>query len=91
MLTQLRIQNFKSWRDTGQMRFASLTGFFGANSSGKTSILQFLTTLPNFPSIRRSPILTAQTANLSLLRLPIPKNHRFSMRRTQIGGTILLF
>jgi predicted ATPase len=42
MLTQLRIQNFKSWRDTGQMRFAPLTGFFGPNSSGKTSILQFL-------------------------------------------------
>lgn len=41
-LTQLRIQNFKSWRDTGQMRFAPLTGFLGPNSSGKTSILQFL-------------------------------------------------
>lgn len=42
MITQLQIQNFKSWRDTGLMRFAPLTGFFGANSSGKTSILQFL-------------------------------------------------
>lgn len=42
MITQLQIQNFKSWRDTGPMRFAPLTGFFGANSSGKTSILQFL-------------------------------------------------
>ncbi len=42
MITQLQIQNFKSWRDTGTMRFAPLTGFFGANSSGKTSILQFL-------------------------------------------------
>lgn len=42
MITQLRLQNFKSWRDTGPMRFAPLTGFFGTNSSGKTSILQFL-------------------------------------------------
>jgi len=42
MLTQFRMQNFKSWHDTGQMRFAPLTGFFGPNSSGKTSILQFL-------------------------------------------------
>ncbi|MDQ3247656.1 MAG: AAA family ATPase, partial [Chloroflexota bacterium] len=42
MLTHLQIQNFKSWRDTGQMRFAPLTGFFGPNSSGKTSLLQFL-------------------------------------------------
>jgi predicted ATPase len=42
MLTELRIQNFKSWADTGAMRFAPITGFFGANSSGKSSILQFL-------------------------------------------------
>lgn len=42
MLTDLRIQNFKSWADTGPMRFAPITGLFGANSSGKTSILQLL-------------------------------------------------
>jgi hypothetical protein len=42
MLTQLRFQNFKSWRDTGQVRLAPLTGLFGPNSSGKTSLLQFL-------------------------------------------------
>ena len=42
MITRLHIENFKSWRDTGELRFAPLTGFFGANSSGKTAILQFL-------------------------------------------------
>ncbi len=42
MFTQLRIQNFKSWADTGEFQMASLTGFFGTNSSGKTAILQFL-------------------------------------------------
>ena len=42
MLETLRIQNFKSWQDTGDMQFGSLTGFFGTNSSGKSSILQFL-------------------------------------------------
>jgi predicted ATPase len=42
MLTELRFENFKSWRDTGVMRMAPLTGFFGTNSSGKTAILQFL-------------------------------------------------
>jgi predicted ATPase len=42
MLTALRIQNFKSWLDTGEIQFAPITGFFGANSSGKSSILQFL-------------------------------------------------
>ena len=42
MITELRAQNFKSWRDTGDLPFAPLTAFFGANSSGKTSILQIL-------------------------------------------------
>ena len=42
MITELRAQNFKSWKDTGALRFAPLTGFFGANSSGKSSILQVL-------------------------------------------------
>ena len=40
MITGLRAQNFKSWRDTGDLRIAPLTGLFGTNSSGKSSILQ---------------------------------------------------
>ncbi|MGD9974920.1 MAG: DUF3696 domain-containing protein [Desulfatirhabdiaceae bacterium] len=42
MLKRLRIQNFKGWRDTGVIRMAPITLFFGANSSGKSSIGQFL-------------------------------------------------
>jgi len=42
MLTHLRIKNFKAWRDTGDIRLAPLTVFFGTNSSGKSSISQFL-------------------------------------------------
>ena len=42
MITGLSAQNFKSWQDTGKLQFAPLTGFFGANSSGKSSILQVL-------------------------------------------------
>lgn len=42
MITELEAENFKSWKDTGSLQFAPLTGFFGANSSGKTSILQVL-------------------------------------------------
>ena len=42
MITELSTQNFKSWKDTGKLQIAPLTGFFGANSSGKTSILQTL-------------------------------------------------
>lgn len=42
MLTQLRIQNFKCWKDTGAIRLAPISLLFGANSSGKSSIGQFL-------------------------------------------------
>jgi len=42
MLKQLRIRNFKGWADTGKIRMAPITLFFGANSSGKSSIGQFL-------------------------------------------------
>lgn len=42
MLKQLRIQNFKRWEDTGHIDMAPITLFFGANSSGKSSIGQFL-------------------------------------------------
>jgi predicted ATPase len=38
----MSLQNFKSWRDTGPVRLAPLTGLFGTNSSGKTSLMQFL-------------------------------------------------
>jgi AAA15 family ATPase/GTPase len=42
MITRLRAGNFKSWKDTGDLRLGRLTGLFGTNSSGKTSILQVL-------------------------------------------------
>ena len=42
MLREMRLQNFKAWRDTGKIRLAPITVFFGANSAGKTSLLQFL-------------------------------------------------
>jgi predicted ATPase len=42
MITRLRAKNFKSWKDTGELRLGRLTGLFGTNSSGKTSILQIL-------------------------------------------------
>lgn len=42
MFTRLHLKNFKSWRDTTDIRLAPITAFFGANSSGKTSLLQSL-------------------------------------------------
>ena len=42
MLTHIRMKNFKSWKDSGEVKLAPLTGFFGENSSGKSSLLQML-------------------------------------------------
>jgi predicted ATPase len=42
MLQRLRIENFKAWRDTGNLDFAPLTVLFGSNSSGKSSINHLL-------------------------------------------------
>lgn len=42
MIKNLRIQNFKGWKDTGVIHMSPLTVFFGENSSGKSSIGQFL-------------------------------------------------
>ncbi len=42
MILELSANNFKSWKNINQMKFSQITGLFGANSSGKTSILQLL-------------------------------------------------
>lgn len=42
MITGINLRYFKSWRDTGPMQLSALTGIFGSNSSGKTSLLQWL-------------------------------------------------
>jgi predicted ATPase len=41
MITNLQFRNFKSWKSVN-LDFAPLTGFFGPNSSGKSSLIQFL-------------------------------------------------
>ena len=42
MLTRLRLENFKSWKDTGEISLKPITGFFGTNSSDKSSLFQSL-------------------------------------------------
>lgn len=42
MLTEMQMRGFKSWANTGKLSLAPLTVFFGANSSGKSSLLQML-------------------------------------------------
>lgn len=42
MLTCLRLTNFKSWKDTQNIGLRPISGFFGANSSGKSSLIHAL-------------------------------------------------
>jgi predicted ATPase len=41
MIARLKLQNFKTWKDV-EVVFAPITTIFGANSSGKSSLTQFL-------------------------------------------------
>ena len=41
MLNRLKLDNFKAWRKA-DLRFGKVTGFFGTNSAGKSSLLQLL-------------------------------------------------
>ena len=42
MITHIRVKNFKSWENSEEVKLSPLTGFFGTNSSGKSSLLQML-------------------------------------------------
>ena len=55
MITHIRMQNFKSWQDSDEVKLAPLTGFFGTNSSGKSSLLQMLLLLKQ--TVRREEVL----------------------------------
>ena len=41
MLNRVRVENFKAWREA-DIRLGKITGVFGTNSAGKSSLLQFL-------------------------------------------------
>ena len=41
MLKRLQLTNFKAWQEA-DLRFGKVTGFFGTNSAGKSSLLQLL-------------------------------------------------
>jgi AAA domain, putative AbiEii toxin, Type IV TA system/Protein of unknown function (DUF3696) len=58
MLKTLAFSNFKSWAGETDVNLGSITGLFGTNSSGKTSILQVLLVLKQTAeSLDRSRVL----------------------------------
>ena len=42
MIEKLSVKNFKSWADLPSLDFGKVTALFGANSSGKTALIQLL-------------------------------------------------
>lgn len=66
MLTTLRIENFKAWKDTGDIRLAPLTVLFGANSAGKSSLGHLLLALKQTASSadRRRALHTGDESSL---------------------------
>jgi len=66
MLRQLRIKNFKAWKDTGDLRLARLTVLFGGNSSGKSSLGHLLLALKQTAAStdRRRALHTGDEASL---------------------------
>jgi predicted ATPase len=97
MITRLRAENFKSWKDTGDLRLGRLTGLFGTNSSGKTSILQILPLLKQtaeFPDSNRVLYTGNQESPVYLGTLPeIIHGHRadgaFKLSVTWAGKQLL--
>lgn len=61
MLRNLCIENFKGWKDTGSIELAPITVLFGSNSSGKSSIGQFLVMLKQ--TVRQSDRKTVLLLN----------------------------
>ena len=41
MLTRVKLENFKAWREA-DLTFGKVTGLFGANSAGKSSLFHLL-------------------------------------------------
>lgn len=72
MIKNLRIQNFKGWKDTDIIRLSPLTVFFGENSSGKSSIGQFLMMLKQSveSSDRKTVFFTGNEDTAADLGLP---------------------
>lgn len=86
MFTTLRLHRFKSWKDTGEIRLAPITVFFGTNSSGKTSLLQSLLLLKQTAeSTDRTRVLHLGDAR-SLIDLGTPEDIVFRHdRRAHLG------
>ncbi len=64
MIVQMRLENFKSFKDTGLIQLAPLTFLAGVNSAGKSSIIQALLLLKQTLESGSSMTLNLSRGNL---------------------------
>ena len=90
MITHIRMKNFKSWKDSDKVELAPLTGFFGTNSSGKSSLLQMLLLLKQ--TVGREEILFFGDGN-SVVNLgdfrEVIHGHKEELLEFEFGGKLL--
>lgn len=81
MIESLHIKNFKGWKDTGNIKFAPITLFMGSNSSGKSSIGQFLMLLKqsSVSPDRRTVLFLGDSDSVVELGGPVAMLHNHNM------------
>ncbi len=81
MIRSLQIKNFKGWKDTGKIDFAPITLFMGSNSSGKSSIGQFLMLLKQSSASpdRKTVLFLGDSASVVELGGPVDMLHQHNM------------
>ena len=94
MITHIRMKNFKSWKDSGEVKLAPLTGFFGTNSSGKSSLLQMLLLLKQtaeHPDLNEVIFFghDSSLVNLGNFREVIHGHKEDALLEFEIGGKLL--
>lgn len=82
MLKLLRISNFKGWEDTREFSLGPLNTFFGVNSSGKSSIGQFLMLLKQTVDIPDNNMVLYTGDDTSPVNLGAPLNIIYKQKIT---------
>jgi predicted ATPase len=78
MLKEIGVKNYRSWADSGSVPLAPLTGFFGTNSSGKSSLLRFLLMLKQTAESRDRGIQLELGGQKDYVELGSPKDVIFN-------------
>ena len=91
MLNRLMLENFKAWREA-DLTFGKVTGFFGTNSAGKSSLLHLLLLLKQTRNATDRGIVLdfggpGHMVNLGSARLPRAAGECIRPIRSQVPGS----